>query len=329
MGDSHQARALKRAPDGLRGLTTVSRSNLGSPCNRRQPVARHAGSFTHSHRRVEFFAGLQHAEAKHQQLAHGGNHNLLSFETPPRLEATDQSNDRWVVTHRRQSRHVQGRPEQAEVRRIVPEAKAVVRVLAEDWGDDEHRRPRFGLRDLIRATHDLLPEATKNAFDAVQRVAMERKRSRALAAVMAAAGTAAATAATPIPLADAAAVLAVNISMIAGVSVIMGVQMSRDNSMTIAASVVGAMTVTVGRRLIAGEILKLIPGMGTVPGGMINSGIASAATYGLGYGYVEFLCRFHSAEQRMPDGNEIREGFRKFWEKWEKKDMTPPPRRLA
>ena len=154
---------------------------------------------------------------------------------------------------------------EAEVRRIVPEAKAVVRVLAEDWGDDEHRRPRFGLQDLIRATHDLLPEATKNAFDAVQRVVMERKRSRALAAVMAAAGTAAAAAATPIPLADAAAVLAVDISMIAGVSVIMGVQMSRDNSMTIAASVVGAMTVTVGGRLIAGEILKLIPGMEPSP----------------------------------------------------------------
>ena len=31
----------------------------------------------------------------------------------------------------------------------------------------------------------------------------------------------------------------------------------------------------------------------------------------------------------MPDGNEIREEFRKFWEKWEKKDMSPPPRRLA
>jgi hypothetical protein len=38
----------------------------------------------------------------------GSDHNLLSLEAPLSLEPIDQSNDRWVVTHRRQSRHVQG-----------------------------------------------------------------------------------------------------------------------------------------------------------------------------------------------------------------------------
>src|SRR5271166_5211474 len=75
-----------RAPDGLRGLTTASRSNLCSPCDRRQAVAGHAGSFTHRHRRVEFLACLQHAEAKHQKLAHGSDHNLLSLEAALSLE---------------------------------------------------------------------------------------------------------------------------------------------------------------------------------------------------------------------------------------------------
>src|SRR5277367_3680015 len=85
-----------RAPDGLRGLTTASRSNLCSPCDRRQAVAGHAGSFTHRHRRVEFLACLQHAEAKHQKLAHGSDHNLLSLEAALSLEPTGQSSDRWV-----------------------------------------------------------------------------------------------------------------------------------------------------------------------------------------------------------------------------------------
>src|ERR1700732_4805338 len=101
-------RALTRGPYGLRALTAASHSNLCSPCDRRQAVAWHAGSFAHYHRRVEFLAGLQHAEAKHQELAHGSDHNLLSLEAPLSLEPIDQSNDRWVVTHRRQSRHVQG-----------------------------------------------------------------------------------------------------------------------------------------------------------------------------------------------------------------------------
>ena len=80
-----------RAPEGLRGLTTASRSNLCSPCDRRQAVAGHAGSFTHRHRRVEFLACLQHAEAKHQKLAHGRDHNLLSLEAALSLEPIDQS----------------------------------------------------------------------------------------------------------------------------------------------------------------------------------------------------------------------------------------------
>jgi uncharacterized protein (DUF697 family)/GTP-binding protein EngB required for normal cell division len=212
----------------------------------------------------------------------------------------------------------------ATVKELLPEARAIIRVLAEEW-DDDPPRPRFGLPELIRATHDLLPEATRNAFDAVQRIILDRKRARALAAVRAAAGAAGLAAATPIPLADAAAVFSVNASMVVAVSVVMGVQMSASNIQTLAGSMLGAMAVTGGARLIAGEVLKLIPGFGSIAGGFITSGIAASATYGLGYGYIEFLCRFQAAEHRMPDGEEIRLGFRKFWESWEAKEQPPPP----
>ena len=208
------------------------------------------------------------------------------------------------------------------VRTLLPEAKTVIRVLAEDWEGDPPR-PKFGLADLVRATHDLLPEATQNAFDAAQRIVMERKRPRALTAVRTAAATAAMAAATPLPVADAAGVLAVNIGMIASVSVLMGVQMSSANIRTIAGSILGAMAVTGGWRLMAGELLKFIPGIGSVAGGVITSAIAASSTYGLGYAYIEFLCRFHASEQRMPDGDELRNGFRRFWEIWEHKEMKP------
>ena len=54
-------------------------------------MAWHAGSFAHYHRRVEFLAGLQHAEAKHQKLAHGSDHNLLSLQAPLSRQATKGS----------------------------------------------------------------------------------------------------------------------------------------------------------------------------------------------------------------------------------------------
>jgi hypothetical protein len=101
-----QARALSRAPDGLRGLTAAPRSNRCSPCDRRQTVACCAKSLTQGNRRVELLAALQHAEANHQQLAHRGDHDLLSLKPPLGFEPIDQSRDGRIVPHRRQGGHV-------------------------------------------------------------------------------------------------------------------------------------------------------------------------------------------------------------------------------
>ena len=206
------------------------------------------------------------------------------------------------------------------VRQELPGAHDVVRVLAEPW----EMIPSYGLPDLIRATDALLPDATRAAFEAAQQVDVGRKRARALKIAMAAAGTAAAAAATPIPVVDAGAVFAVNTGMIAAIAAAMGVQMSQNNMLTLGASMLGAMGAAAGGRLIAGELLKLIPGLGSIVGGVITSSIAASATYGLGLGFTEFLCRFHASQQRMPDGNELRDGFRRFWESWEKKEQAPP-----
>jgi uncharacterized protein (DUF697 family) len=208
------------------------------------------------------------------------------------------------------------------VREELPDAASIVRVLAEEWPDEPPRKS-FGLPDLIKATDALLPEATKNAFDAVQKVLLEGKRSRAINAVRAASASAGAAALTPIPVADAAVVLSVNVGMMVGISAIMGVQMSRENLQTLAGSMLGAMAAASGGRLIAAEILKLIPGF-VVLGGAITSAIAASATYALGYAYVEFLCRFHYDKQRMPDGDEISAGFRKFYQTEKMHQGSPP-----
>src|SRR3954447_19192284 len=101
-----QARALSRGPDGLRGLTAAPRSNRCSPCDRRQTVACCAKSLTQGNRRVELLAALQHAEANRQQLAHRGDHDLLSLKPPLGFEPIDQSRDGRIVPHRRQGGHV-------------------------------------------------------------------------------------------------------------------------------------------------------------------------------------------------------------------------------
>lgn len=209
---------------------------------------------------------------------------------------------------------------QDKVREILPGSRGIVRVLAQDWDD----RPAFGLVDLIGATDAVLPEAVKAAFDAAQQVEIGRKRKRALDISRTAAGAAAAAAATPIPVADAAAVFSVNVGMVAGIAAAMGVQMSQKNLAMLGASLLGALGAAAGGRLIAGGVLKLVPGLGSIVGGVLNSGVAASTTYGLGFGFTEYLCRFHAAQHRMPEGDELREGFRRFWASWDRKEQAPP-----
>ncbi|MCQ4161146.1 GTP-binding DUF697 domain-containing protein [Roseomonas sp. GC11] len=209
---------------------------------------------------------------------------------------------------------------QETVRAEIPEARHIVRVLAEAW---EERAP-FGLPELIAATEQVLPEARQAAFIAAQQVDLERKRRRALKLAAGAAASAAAAAAVPVPVADAAGIFAVNVGMVAAIAVAMGVAMDRDNMLALAASLAGALATSAGGRMVAGQVLKLIPGVGSLLGGAITATIAASTTYGLGYGFTEYLCRFHAAKGHMPEGDELKEGFRRFWESWGEKAKAPP-----
>lgn len=208
---------------------------------------------------------------------------------------------------------------QDTVKQEIPEARQIVRVLAEPWDD----RPPFGLDELIRVTEAVLPEARQAAFIAAQRVDVERKRKRALKIAAGAAASAAGAAAVPIPVADAAGVFAVNAGMIAAIATAMGVSLDRDSMLALAASLAGALATSAGGRMIAGQVLKFIPGIGSLAGGAITAAVAGSTTYGLGYGFTEYLCRFHAARGHMPEGDELRDGFRKFWESWGEKEKSP------
>lgn len=211
---------------------------------------------------------------------------------------------------------------QDTVKQEIPGARQIVRVLAEPWDD----RPPFGLDELIRVTEAVLPEARQAAFIAAQRVDVERKRRRALKIAAGAAASAAGAAAVPIPVADAAGVFAVNAGMIAAIAAAMGVSLDRDSTLALAASLAGALATSAGGRMIAGQVLKFIPGIGSLAGGAVTAAVAGSTTYGLGYGFTEYLCRFHAARGHMPEGDELRDGFRRFWESWGEKEKPLPPR---
>ena len=100
-----------------------------------------------------------------------------------------------------------------------------------------------------------------------------------------AAAAAATTAASPIPFSDAALLIPIQITMITGLYKANGANISRG-------VVDGALRATMASRVgksLAGNILKFIPGVGTIVGGTLNAGVAVAFTEALGNEVVSKL----------------------------------------
>ena len=100
-----------------------------------------------------------------------------------------------------------------------------------------------------------------------------------------AAAAAATTAASPIPFSDAALLIPIQITMITGLYKANGANISRG---VVDGALRATMVSSVGKSL-AGNILKFIPGVGTIVGGTLNAGVAVAFTEALGNEVVRKL----------------------------------------
>lgn len=93
------------------------------------------------------------------------------------------------------------------------------------------------------------------------------------------AGAAAAIGASPIPGSDAVLLTALQAKMMNDVLSKYGVETSLVD---IIQQIIGARVVSMLGKAVAGNLIKLIPGAGSVIGGAINAGVASSITYTLG-----------------------------------------------
>ena len=201
----------------------------------------------------------------------------------------------------------------AEVQRLLPEAVNVVRVRAiSETLDDGHTLQPMGLEDLVEATMLLLPEGIRQAFSAAQRVSVRHKRQQARLAVISSAGAAAGAAATPIPFSDAVVLVPIQVAMLARVSVLYGLDVSRTFVTGLVTATIGPTGATVGGRAIAANLLKLLPGAGTVVGGLVSATTAVAVTTALGEMYIAALdAVFAKSGGHLPEPAAVESELRK------------------
>ncbi|NLP48085.1 MAG: GTPase [Clostridiales bacterium] len=183
----------------------------------------------------------------------------------------------------------------------LPIAK-IVPVLAEDYDiDEEYVAKAYGLDVLSEVMNNAVPEAVKKTFVAVQKANLELKKKRAHAVVAATALTAAATGAAPIPFSDAALLVPEQISMLAGITAVFGFPVEKGTFSAILSSTIGTAGATVLGRTIASNLIKFVPGVGSVVGGIISASTASALTIALGETYIKIMEKVYEGELKVSD----------------------------
>jgi GTP-binding protein Era len=153
-----------------------------------------------------------------------------------------------------------------------------------------------GVAALVQRITDLLPSALQDAFIAAQRAdgALKERRIRGL--IYSKAGVCAAVALAPIPVADILVLTPIQMAMVATIGYFHGVEVSADR----AGELMGVMGAGVGLREAARQLVKLIPGYGSV----VSAAIAFAGTVALGE-----TAHYWFAKQMKVDAHDLKELF--------------------
>lgn len=178
----------------------------------------------------------------------------------------------------------------------------IVPVLAEDYEiDEEYVAKSYGLDVLIHVMGEALPEELMDTLQNVQIASLAEKKRRAQAAVATATVAAAGEGAAPIPFSDCALLIPTQLGMIASITVIFGFDVNKSILTAFLSSTLGAGGATLLGKTIVTNLVKLIPGAGTIVGGAISAGTAGVITAALGEAYIGIMELVFKGEMSIDD----------------------------
>ena len=178
----------------------------------------------------------------------------------------------------------------------------VVPVLAQDVDfDDEYIAKAYGLDRLIDIMSEALPSELQDTLQNVQKASLEAKKKHARAAVATAVTAAFGEGFAPIPFADALVLVPTQVAMIASITTIFGLEISKGLLTTFVSSTIGTAGATILGKTIVANILKLIPGIGTAAGGAISGTTAGILTAALGEAYIKVMEQVFKGELNSED----------------------------
>jgi uncharacterized protein (DUF697 family)/GTPase SAR1 family protein len=173
----------------------------------------------------------------------------------------------------------------------------VVPVLAQDMDfDEEYIARAYGLDRVIDVMTEVLPNELQNTLQNVQKASLDSKKRAAQAVVAAAVAGSFGEGFAPIPFSDAALLIPTQVGMIAGITVIFGLDISKSFLTSFVSATIGSAGATIFGKITVSNLLKFIPGVGTVAGGFISGTTAGLLTTALGSAYIMIMEMVYKGE---------------------------------
>ena len=169
-----------------------------------------------------------------------------------------------------------------DVAKIIP-------LVAKDYEmDDDMIRHPYVMEDLVSSTVQVLPESLKDTFVSIQKASLKEKESLASNYVHGFALASFGEAALPLPFSDISLWIPTEVTMIAKITMIYGLEIKKSILTSLISCLLGSGGTYVATSTVA-NFLKFIPGLGTVVGGLINGSVGIALTEALGHFYIAIL----------------------------------------
>lgn len=180
--------------------------------------------------------------------------------------------------------------------------EAIIPVLAKDYRiTKQNMIPAFGLQELIDATLEVIPSEVHKAFINAQQIDIKLKEEKAKSWAKTYITSAFGVGFTPIPIADATLLVPMQITMLGHITAIFGLSLDKSQVISMIAGVGGTSGTTLLGKFLVSSVFKVIPGIGTITGGVISGATASVLTVALAYSYIEVLKRIAVAESQGED----------------------------
>jgi len=178
----------------------------------------------------------------------------------------------------------------------------IVPLLAEDYEvDEDYTVKSYGLEELIQIMHEVLPKELRTTLQNMQKVSLSEKIKHSRVIIATTVTTAFSIGASPIPFSDCTAIIPVQMAMLSAITVVFGVEVTKGFLTALVSSALGTGSATYIGRTVVCELLKLIPGVGSILGGAISGGIAATLTTALGEAYIKIMTMVWKGEMTLDD----------------------------